>query len=47
LHVQRAKKVQLEWQGMHYHLDDEAYEQQAPIKMNIELRQKGLEFLAV
>lgn len=47
LHVQRAKKIQLEWQGMHYHLDDEAFEKQAPIKIDIELRQKGLEFLAV
>jgi diacylglycerol kinase (ATP) len=47
LHVKRAKKVKLEWQGMHYHLDDEACEKQAPIKMNIELRQKGLEFLVI
>ncbi len=46
LHSKRVRKVRLEWQGMHYHLDDEAYEKQAPIKMEIRVKQKGLEFLA-
>ena len=47
LPVRKAEKIQVEWHGIHYHLDDDALENSSPIKMDIRVRSKGLEFLAV
>lgn len=47
LPVRRAQSIKVEWHGIHYHLDDDACENESPIKMDIQVRQKGLEFLAV
>lgn len=47
LPVRRAQRIKIEWHGAHYHLDDEPYELPTPIKMEIQVVQKGLEFLAV
>lgn len=43
--VRRAKKIRIEWNSIHYHIDDEAFEERAPIKVEIEPMAKGLEFL--
>jgi diacylglycerol kinase (ATP) len=45
LAVMRATALQVEWQSRHYHVDDEAHEDSLPVKVDIELLPKGLEFL--
>jgi diacylglycerol kinase (ATP) len=45
LPVKRAKHICIEWDSIHYHIDDTAKEAQAPIKMDISLISHGLEFL--
>lgn len=45
LPCRRAQHIKLEWHGNHFHLDDSAFEFLSPIKMEIQVRQKGLEFL--
>ena len=47
LNVQRAKKLRIEWDGHHYHLDDEAFEKDSPLILDITLMPQGLEFLMV
>ena len=47
LNVQRAKKLRIEWDGIHYHLDDEACENNSPLQTDIQLLPKGLEFLTL
>ncbi|WP_224994894.1 diacylglycerol kinase family protein [Cesiribacter sp. SM1] len=47
LPVRRAQHVKVEWYGIHCHIDDEAYELPSPIKLEINVLQNGLEFLAV
>jgi diacylglycerol kinase (ATP) len=45
LEVRRGKKIRVVWESEHYHVDDEAHKAVAPVKINIELLAKGLEFL--
>lgn len=47
LNVHRTKKLILEWCGSHYHIDDEYFKNDYPIKMDIQLSRKGLEFLLI
>lgn len=47
LPVRSAKRIEIEWEGIHFHQDDQAKEYPSPIKLDIQLVQKGLEFLAV
>lgn len=47
LNVLRAKNLKVEWEGIHYHLDDEAFEKESPVKVEIELLPEKLDFLVV
>lgn len=43
--VRRAKEIQVEWNGMHYHVDDEAHEGKAPVRIGLRIIPDSLEFL--
>ena len=45
LEVIRAKKLQVEWESRHYHVDDEAREENPPVTIDVGLSPKALEFL--
>jgi diacylglycerol kinase family enzyme len=45
LPVKRAKHISIEWDSIHYHIDDTAKEDKAPIKMDISIIPHGLHFL--
>lgn len=47
LNIHRAKQLLVEWHGQHYHVDDKAHENSPPIKLDIQLVAKGLEFLLI
>lgn len=47
LQVKRAREIHVEWHGNHYHQDDQAYEHESPIIMDIQVMPKGLSFLSV
>jgi diacylglycerol kinase (ATP) len=43
--ARRTQKLQVEWKGDHYHIDDEAHEDGPLVKADIGLHVRGLEFL--
>lgn len=45
LPVKRARHISIEWDSIHYHIDDTAKEDTAPIRMDISIIRHGLEFL--
>ena len=47
LKVQRVKNLKVVWEGNHYHLDDEAHEEEAPVQLEIRILPKKLEFLVI
>jgi diacylglycerol kinase (ATP) len=44
--ILRAKKLQVVWEGVHYHVDDQAQEAGFPVKIDLQLIPQGLEFLS-
>lgn len=47
LPVLRAKKLKIEWNGIHHHLDDEFIESKTSLSLNMQVNPEGLEFLVV
>lgn len=43
--VRRAKEIQVEWGGMHFHIDDEVFKGDSPVHVSISLIREALEFL--
>ncbi|QCR24637.1 diacylglycerol kinase family protein [Pontibacter sp. SGAir0037] len=43
--VRQVRKVEVEWQGKHYHIDDTAHEAEGPVHLEVQLLPQGLLFL--
>jgi diacylglycerol kinase (ATP) len=45
LQIRRGKHIKVVWESRHYHVDDAAHEESAPVEIAIKLLTQGLEFL--
>lgn len=43
--TKRARHVAVKWHGIHYHIDDDSCERNAPVRLDIHFAEKQLYFL--